>query len=111
MSGTHTLKRGTTLSLAGLVALPPGAWAAACSVKDTADAFADSLQCTLQALPRPDAKGYTHTLLLEATPAQTATWAAERMQADIKFTDASSTPAVVIASATWFLQINPLVST
>lgn len=92
-------KRGSTFSYSGLIKLPTGIWSAESEVHDAStDALVQTLTCTLSVLGSPGGNGETHSLLIEASAANTAAWPLNtKLKADILFVSG----AVVVASDTF----------
>lgn len=95
MSATITFKRGGTFSYGCNLTLPAGTWSAACQIRDGRGNLVESLSVTLTPFSPVPPSTDNHTLLLVGTSTQTADWPIELLYGDVKFTDASVTPAVV----------------
>lgn len=93
------LKKGSTLSLGGTVALPSGTWTAKASVKDVNRVIIDELVVTLTA---PVSPATDHTILLEGSATMTADWAYGRRECDIRYQDATG---YVISSPTFYINV------
>lgn len=97
---TYTHKRGDTLSLAGTVSLPAGTWTATCKVKRPSGSALETLAVTL------DPGSPVHAILIEASSAQTADWVSgETALCDVRFSDGSVSPPVVIHSPTFGIRV------
>ena len=96
MTQSITIKAGATFSVAFLALLPAGTWACDSDVRKTDDSLVQALSTTLTALGTPDASGNTHSGILAATSAQTTAWPIGTHQCDVRFTDASATPQILI---------------
>ena len=96
MTQSITIKAGATFSVPFLALLPAGTWACDSDVRTSADGLVQALATTLTALDTPDASGNTHSGILEATASQTTAWPIGTHQCDVRFTDASATPQVLI---------------
>ena len=90
--------RGATFSYAGLVKLPVGTWTASGSIKTAKDTLVSVISVTLLALEVPDAKGNTHSILLEVPSTGTSSWPIATLSADLSFSDTSSPPIVLVTS-------------
>lgn len=84
---TLNLKLGSTLKIAGSVLLPAGTWMLTADVKRTNGALVSGLTTTLTVLATPTTKA-THSMLVTATPAATATWPVGNLLCDLRFQDA-----------------------
>lgn len=97
---TYTLKRGVTLSLAGTATLPApyGAWTATAQVRNQAGDMVEPLTVTLT-------PGDPYGVLVEGDSTKTNDWPiGERLACDVRFTD-QSTPPVVLISPTFYLKV------
>lgn len=90
-----TFVRGATVGLAFLVELPAGTWAGTCLLKSGSGATVATLTVSLDALPAPDADGFTHAGLIEADSTETATWPTGMWLLDLRFADDAVPPNVV----------------
>ena len=84
---TLNLKLGSTLRIAGSVLLPAGTWMLTADVKRTNGALISALTTTLTVLVTPTPKA-THSMLVTALPAATATWPVGNLLCDLRFQDA-----------------------
>ena len=98
---TYPIKRGATLSLAGSVELPAGTWSASAQVRSAVLALVEQLVVTLTP---PVLPATAHTILIEASSAQTADWPIGSLMCDVRFADASATP-VVVPSPTFVINV------
>lgn len=81
-------KRGSTLSLGGIVKLPAGTWTASSKVQ-LINGIKVTLTVALTALASPGQDGETHTILISKPAADTASWALGTAMMDILFEDAA----------------------
>lgn len=106
MSAQITFKRGSTFSYSGMVELPVGTWSAAAHIRTPNGDLIQALTVTLTPPVNPSTE---HTLLLEATAAQTLLWPCEKLEGDVVFTDASVTP-VVVPTGTFTVEVREKVT-
>lgn len=94
------LKRGDTFAYAGTVNLLPGDWSGECTVNDNEGTSVGTITVTLAPPVAPETR---YTMVLEQT--DTGSWPFGTLKSDIKFTDSSASPAVVIHSPTFYIKI------
>lgn len=98
MKTSHTtLIRGATFSRVGLVKLPAGTWSVAGDVKTQGGTLVSSFDCTITAIT-PDSAGNNYSILLEVPSTSTSSWPVDTLVADLKFSDLSDPPVVIISN-------------
>lgn len=96
-TSSTTLIQGATFSRVGLVKLPAGTWSVVGSVKTQSGTLVSDFTCTLTAVT-PDSKGNNYSILLEVPSTATIDWPVDTLVADLKFSDLSDPPVVIISN-------------
>ena len=91
------IKTGATFSVPFTVVLPAGTWTADCDIRKADYTMVGSPNVILSALTEPDASGNTHVGLIDASGNQTKLWATGTMQSDVRFSDTSNPPIVILS--------------
>ncbi len=92
-----TVIQGATFSRVGLVKLPAGTWSVAGSIKTQSGNLVADFDCTLAAIT-PDSSGNNYSVLLEVPSTSTVDWPVDTLVADLKFSDLSDPPVVIISN-------------
>jgi hypothetical protein len=95
------IKRGATLSLAGTVELPAGAWSGSAQVRTDKGLLIDTLTVKMSA---PVAPATAWSVLIVGDSTKTAIWPFGDLQCDVRFQDASN-PPVVLPTETFIVTV------
>ena len=96
-TSSTSIIQGATFSRTGLIKLPAGTWTVAGNVKSQDGTLRSAFTCTLEAIT-PDSAGNNYSVLIEVDSTSTAEWPVETLVADLKFTDNSDPPVVIISN-------------
>lgn len=96
-TSSTTIIQGATFSRLGLVKLPAGTWSVAGNVKTQSGTLLSAFECTLVAIT-PDSAGNNYSVLIEVPSTLTIDWPVDTLVADLKFSDLSDPPVVIISN-------------